>query len=227
MMVPIRSVLSFGVALMAAAAVAAGEAPAGRVQVMAHGGAREQAPENTAAALERSIADGVDCVAVDVRSSRDGRHVLMHDANLEPTTDGLGPVDGRTLAELKSLDAGSKFARRYAGEKVPSLEEVLTLAKGRVRLDLDCRQVNAAQLVQAVLDAGMESQVVVSADPAVLKAVRAAAGGDRLALVPKWKPADGLDAFSDLKPEAVEVDADDVTPDPTPAIHDRGVKDHA
>jgi glycerophosphoryl diester phosphodiesterase len=231
MMSPIRSALLLGVALVAAASASAGKSPPSpmvqpprRVEVMARGGARGQAPENTSAALERSIADGIEWVEVAVRLSRDGRHVLIHDADLGRTTDGLGPVDGRTLAELKSLDAGSKFARRFAGEKISSLEEVLASARGRVRLDLDCQQVDPARLVHAVLEAGMESQVVVSAGPDVLKAARSAIGGDRLALVPKWKPADGLDAFGDLKPEAVEVDAADVTPDLCRAFHGRGFK---
>jgi glycerophosphoryl diester phosphodiesterase len=229
MMSPIRSALALGVALVATAS-AAGEFPFSptirpprRVQVVAHRGAHDQAPENTVAALEHSIADAVEWVEVDVRLSRDGRHVLIHDADLGRTTDGLGPVHDRTLAELKSLDAGSKFAGRFAGEPIPTLEEALAAAKGRVNLDLDCKQVDPARLVRDVLEAGMERQVVVSAGPDVLRAVRSAPGGDRLALMPRWTPADGLDAFGDLRPAAVEVDAGDVTPDRCRAFHGRGL----
>ena len=194
------------------------------VQIVAHLGARDQAPENTLAALERSIADAVEWVEVDVRLSRDARHVLIHDADLGRTTDGLGPVDGRTLAELKSLDAGSKFAARFAGVTIPTVVEVLTAAKGRVNVELVCQRVDPARLVREVLEAGMEPQVVISAGPDVLHAVRSAPGGDRLALVPKWKPADGLDAFVVLRPEALAVDAGDVTPDLCRAFHSRGIK---
>jgi glycerophosphoryl diester phosphodiesterase len=224
MMISTRSTLTFAVVLTAAAYTAAADVPPRRVQVMAHGGARQQAPENTVAALERSIADAIEWIAVDVRLTKDKRHVLMHDADLARTTDGLGPVDGRTLAELKSLDAGSKFARRYTGERIPSLEEVLALTKGRVKLDLDCKQVDPMSFVRAVLDAGMESQVVVSGDSNVLQAIRSVAGGDRLALVARWKPVDGPSAFADLKPEAVAVRADDVTADVCSAFHARGIK---
>jgi glycerophosphoryl diester phosphodiesterase len=231
MMSPIRSAFPLVVALVASASAAAAEfpffppvQPPRRVQVMAHRGARDQAPENTAAALERSIADAVEWVEVDVRLTRDGRHVLLHDADLGQTTDGRGRVDERSLAELKSLDAGSKFAGRFAGETIPTLEEALAGAKGRVNLDLDCKQVDPARLVRDVLEAGMERQVVVFAGPDVLRAVRSAPGGDRLALMPKWKSTDGLDAFGDLRPAAVEVDAADVTPDRCRAFHGRGLK---
>jgi glycerophosphoryl diester phosphodiesterase len=198
--------------------------PHGRVQVMARRGARDQAPENTAAALERSVADAVDWVEVDVRLTRDGQHVLIHDADLGRMTDGSALVADRTLAELKALDAGSNFARRFAGEAILSLPEALTLAKGRVNLCVDGKHVDPARLARDVLDAGMERQVVVFAGPDVLRAVRSSPGGDRLALMPKWRPSDGVDAFANLRPAAVEIDAADVTPDRCRSFHRRGIK---
>lgn len=230
MLHPIRSALVLGVALIATTAVA-GEFPFAttvqpprRVQVIAHRGAHDQTPENTTTALEYSIADAVEWVEVDVRLSRDGRHVLIHDADLGRTTDGQGPVADRTLAELKSLDAGSKFAARFAGARIPTLEEALATAKGRVNLALDCKQVDPARLVRDVLEAGMERQVVIFAGTDILRTVRSAPGGERLALMPKWKPADGLDAFGDLQPAAVEVDAADVTSELCRTFHGRGIK---
>jgi glycerophosphoryl diester phosphodiesterase len=62
--------------------------PPRAVQVMAHRGAMGRAPENTATALEQSIADGVEWVEVDFRRTRDGRQVLLHDGTLDRTTDG-------------------------------------------------------------------------------------------------------------------------------------------
>jgi glycerophosphoryl diester phosphodiesterase len=231
MMSLIRSAFTFGVALVATSSSVAEEfpflptvQPPRRVQIMAHQGARDQSPDNTLAALEHSIADAVEWVEVDVRLSRDGRHVLIHDSDLGRTTDSVGPVDGRTLTELKMLDAGSKFAARFGGMTIPSIEEVLAAAKGRVNLHLDCKRVDPPRLVRDVLEAGMERQLVISAGPDVLRAVRSSPGGNRLALMPNWRPADGLDAFGDLRPAAVEVDAIDVTADLCRAFHSRGIK---
>ena len=181
--------------------------------------------QNTAASLEGSIADSVDWVEVDVNLARDGRHVVIHDKTLERTTDGTGAVAERTAAEIKALDAGSKFARRMAGERVPTLAEYLSLGKDRVNFYLDCKQIDPAQLARDLIYAGMERQAVVVAPIDVLRAVRKVPGGDRLALMPKWKAADGLDAFyDDLKPAAVEVQAEDVTSECCRAFHSRGLK---
>jgi glycerophosphoryl diester phosphodiesterase len=101
---------------------------------MAHRGAMRQAPENTARALELSIADSVEWVEVDVRLTKDGQHVLCHDEDLGDKTDSTGWLRDRTLAELRALDAGTKFALRFAGERVLTLAEALELARGRVNL---------------------------------------------------------------------------------------------
>src|SRR4051794_36069067 len=98
---PMKPALLLVAAWLASAGARAGEfrffeplQPPRRVQVMAHRGAREVAPENTTVAIARSIADTVEWVEVDVRLTRDGHHVLIHDADLDRTTDGAGRVDG-------------------------------------------------------------------------------------------------------------------------------------
>jgi glycerophosphoryl diester phosphodiesterase len=198
--------------------------PRRRVQVMAHRGAMGQAPENTAEALERSIGDGIEWVEVDVRLTRGGQHILFHDETLERMTDGSGPVAALTLEELKRLDAGSKFARRFASSRILTLSEALHLAKGRVNLYLDCKKIDAPKFAREILDAGMEAQAVVFGPPDLLWAVRSAPGGDRLGLMPKWHPQPDLDALVDvLRPAAVELDAAEVTPERCRAFHDRGI----
>ena len=101
--------------------------PPRAIQVMAHRGAMRQAPENTARALELSIADTVEWVEVDVRLTKDGQHVLFHDDQLGDKTDGTGRLRDRTLAELRALDAGTKFAPRFAGARILTLAEGLEL----------------------------------------------------------------------------------------------------
>ncbi len=165
--------------------------PPRALQVMAHRGAMRQAPENTARALELSIADTVEWVEVDVRLTKDGHHVLFHDDQLSDKTDGSGRIRDRTLAELRALDTGIKFAPRFAGARILTLAEGLTLARGRVNLYLDCKDVEPAQLAHDVITAKMEHQVVIYDAPPVLKAVRAAVKTE-LALMTKWRPPFGI-----------------------------------
>lgn len=198
--------------------------PPREVQVMAHRGAMRQAPENTARALELSIGDTVEWVEVDVRRTKDGHHVLFHDDQLGDKTNGTGRVRDRTLAELRALDAGIKFAPRFAGARILTLAEGLELARGRVNLYLDCKEIDPAQLAHDVIAAKMEHQVVIYDAPSVIKAVRAAATAE-LALMTKWRPRFGITRWADeLRPAAVEIDAADVTPETCHEFKNRGIK---
>jgi glycerophosphoryl diester phosphodiesterase len=86
--------------------------------VIGHRGASGDFPENTLLAFERALAQGADGLELDVRLARDGAVVVIHDATLDRTTNGSGPVATRTLAELRGLDAGMD-------QSIPSLDEVL------------------------------------------------------------------------------------------------------
>ncbi|MBE0591507.1 MAG: glycerophosphodiester phosphodiesterase [Gemmatimonadales bacterium] len=86
--------------------------------VIGHRGASGEFPENTLLAFERAVEQGADALEFDVRLARDGAVVVIHDATLDRTTNGAGPVRDRTLPELRALDAGG-------GQRVPTLEEVL------------------------------------------------------------------------------------------------------
>ena len=102
-----------------------------RPMVYAHRGGAALAPENTLVAFGAGLAAGADGIELDVRLSRDGVAVVMHDPTLDRTTDATGPVDGRTAAELAGLDAGCRFERdggfpfKGVGIGVPSLGDVL------------------------------------------------------------------------------------------------------
>jgi glycerophosphoryl diester phosphodiesterase len=198
--------------------------PPRSVQVMAHRGALRQAPENSAYAIEHAIADTVEWVEVDVRRTRDGHHILFHDSQVERTTDGRGLARDHTLAQMRALDAGSKFARKFAGCRVLTLAEALELARGRVNLYLDCKEIDPILLVREVTTARMEQQVVIYDDPKVLQAIRMASG-DTLALMTKWRPRLGIVPWLDqVQLQAVEVDAADVTPEACREFHRHHIK---
>lgn len=101
------------------------------LRVGGHRGSSSFAPENTYAAFEQALSDGAVYTETDVRRTSDGALVLMHDATLERTTDGHGPVSAMTLAEVRKLDAGSWFGDVFRGERVPEFREFLRWIEGR------------------------------------------------------------------------------------------------
>lgn len=103
------------------------------LEIIGHRGYSARAPENTLAAIDRAIAAGVDAIEWDVHVAMCGTPVLFHDVNLSRTSNGVGPIRRRTLAQLQSLDAGKWFAPEFAGEKIPSLAQALERTKGKVR----------------------------------------------------------------------------------------------
>ena len=107
--------------------------PSADLEIIAHRGYSARAPENTLAAVEIAIEAGADAIEWDVHVAACGTPVLFHDATLSRTSNGVGPIRSRTLAQLRELDAGSWFGPGFAGERIPSMEEALELTKGRTR----------------------------------------------------------------------------------------------
>jgi glycerophosphoryl diester phosphodiesterase len=102
-----------------------GAMPTETVEIIAHRGYSARAPENTLAALHAAVAGGADAVEFDLRVAACGTPVLFHDSMLSRTTDGVGPLRRRTLAQLKTLDAGAWFSHEFSGETIPSFAEAL------------------------------------------------------------------------------------------------------
>ena len=115
------------------------------VEFIAHrGGVVSGYPENTLATFRRAIEQGVDAIEIDLRGTKDGQIVIMHDETVDRTTDGTGKVADLTLAELRALDAGR-------GERIPTYEEVLRLVEDTgVTLLLDIKPNPALDKVQVV-----------------------------------------------------------------------------
>lgn len=104
------------------------------VKVIAHRGASGYAPENTMSAIKKAIELGANYIEIDVHMSKDKEIVVIHDATLDRTTNHFGPVRNYTLAELKRFDAGVRFNEKFAGEKIPTLEEVIKETMGKAIL---------------------------------------------------------------------------------------------
>jgi glycerophosphoryl diester phosphodiesterase len=148
--------------------------------IIAHRGASGHAPENTLAAFERAVHLGAGFIETDLQLTRDGRFVAFHDETLERTTNGRGAVHDYTLAELRELDAGRWFDRQFEGQRIPTLEEVLDFAGTHdVVLYLEIKY-SAAWGMHHALAAALQRpeyaarSIVISFDPATLRAVRQA-----------------------------------------------------
>lgn len=98
---------------------------------IAHRGASAAAPPNTLAAFKKAVELGADGIEFDVHFSADGVPVVIHDFTVDATTDGSGRVADLTLAQLKQLDAGTRFDPAFTGERIPTLDEVLEAVRGR------------------------------------------------------------------------------------------------
>ena len=135
------------------------------VLVDAHRGASVSFPENTLAAFEAGIASGADSVEFDVQMSADGIAVVIHDDTVDRTTNGEGAVSGLTLVELQFLDAGSWMAPSFAGEKIPALDEALTLLARYVRLNMELKSAEpklAELAIEAIERHGLHRRLMVS-----------------------------------------------------------------
>lgn len=127
--------------------------PDARPLVIAHRGASADAPENTIAAFELALEQGADGIELDVHLSADEHPVVIHDFTLERTTDGAGPVSERSVRELKRLDAGGWRDRRFRGQRVQTLQEVLERFRERARFWVELKGGSA-------LYPGIEERVV-------------------------------------------------------------------
>jgi glycerophosphoryl diester phosphodiesterase len=104
-----------------------------------HRGASGHAPENTLAAFRLAIDMGVDLCELDVQQTRDDRFAVIHDDTLARTTNGRGAVWRKSLEKLQKLDAGSWFGKKFADERIPSLEDVIALTRGRIKLNIELK----------------------------------------------------------------------------------------
>lgn len=107
--------------------------------VIAHRGASSEYPENTMAAFEAATEMGAEMIELDVLLSQDGVPVVFHDAQLGDHTNGSGLISDYTAEELKKLDAGSWFNSRFSDQRIPTLEEVLAFAKGKIALNIEIK----------------------------------------------------------------------------------------
>ena len=122
------------------------------ITAIAHRGASSYAPENTFAAFDLAVEMGISDIELDVQFTSDLHIIVIHDETLDRTTDSTGPVSQMTLDQIKSLDAGSWFDERFAGERVHTLSEVFERYKNKLRFHIEIKPKEAQGLASKTCD---------------------------------------------------------------------------
>ena len=184
------------------------------VQVIGHRGVAGLEPENTLRSFERAIALGCDYVECDVRLTADGWLVLMHDATVDRTTNGSGPVAQMAFDGLRRLDAGE-------GERVPTLEEFLDLIRGKVKAHIELKGDGTEDAVLKYLDfkGGYEDVVLTSGDTMKLRRVRSRNGKVTLEHIFSQPPPDAIPRAHSVKARRLSTHYSHATAELVDACH--------
>ncbi|MBE3584148.1 MAG: DUF1080 domain-containing protein [Limnochordaceae bacterium] len=203
--------------------------------VVAHRGASKEAPENTLAAFLRGIELNADLLECDVYLSADGVPVILHDSTVNRTTNGSGSITSLTLEQIKQFDAGSWKGAQFAGERIPTLEELLELAKEKAQVLIEIKQAGQATMaatVAAIRKTGMTNNVVIqSFNPESVKQASQLAPDIPRALLmndPGIRDAAVAGAFIvkqvlESGANAVSIQYSTVTPELVRYLHSRGI----
>jgi len=173
-----------------------------------HAGGDLDGPENTLAALKKSVELGAKYAEIDLRVTKDGQIVVVHDETLDRTTNGKGRVNELTFAEIKQYDAGSWFRPEFEGERVPSLSEILEFSRTHdLKLLLHVKEPEVSSLLFDVLRKhGMLDNARIymkAANSAVKEVLDSRVGQYHGSLIQPWGYKKGpkivLDALSNKK----------------------------
>lgn len=129
--------------------------------MIAHRGAHNGIPENSLPAYQEAIDLGCDFVEIDLRSTKDGKIVSIHNATVDAYVKGTtGKVNEMTLAALKALDLGDHFGPNWKNTRIPTLEEILQLCKGKIGIYLDLKEPIVPEILTLIRKYDMEQDIV-------------------------------------------------------------------
>lgn len=200
------------------------------VGVAVHRAANEFAPENTLAAMQIALDLQVDFIEMDVRQTKDGKSLILHDGNLNRTTNGKGPLRDLNFDEARALSAGSWFDPFFATEKIPTLEESCMLladhnekSRHKTYFYVDCKDINVQVLIDALSKYKLLERSVFYVNELQIGQIRA--------LAPNAKMLPGLHSPKDLDrmidsyhPFALDTNWKELSKELIDKAHAKGVK---
>jgi glycerophosphoryl diester phosphodiesterase len=182
------------------------------VVAISHRGEHLVRPENTMPAFEEAIRVGADFIEVDVQTTSDGKLVLLHDATVDRCTNGTGRIRDLTFDQVEALDAGVKKAPEYAGTKVPTFDQVLDLARGKIGIYVDIKNATAQDLVTHIDGHGMSDHVVMYCRANLCKQIQEL--NPKLKVMPESSSVEHSQMLIDLlHPKVIAFDAGDFKPE--------------
>ncbi|RXS94661.1 glycerophosphodiester phosphodiesterase family protein [Silvibacterium dinghuense] len=194
-----------------------------KIIVISHRGEHLHHPENTLPAFQAAIDAGADFFECDVRTTSDGKLILMHDSSVDRTTNGTGKVNHLSFAQIRALDAGSKFSQAFAGTKVPTFDEALELAHGKIGIYVDTKDADPKLLIDTIYRHHMEDHVVIYGDPFFLHDVEKLQPA--LRVMPEAENAEVCGSLvAHLHPKVIAYDADDFKPEIIACAKNTGAK---
>jgi len=207
--------------LMLASATA--NAQSRQIVAISHRGEHLHHPENTLLAFQAAIDAGADYFELDVQTTSDGKLVLSHDASVARRTNGQGTISKMTFDEVRALDAGVKSGPQFAGTKIPTFDEALDLARGKIGIYVDVKSASAQDLVTHIQDHGMVDHVVIYTGLSEGLAIQKL--NPKLKVMPEAGTAENAKHLIErLHPEVMAFDARDFKPDIIRVVKDAKVQ---
>ncbi|MGE5672470.1 MAG: glycerophosphodiester phosphodiesterase [Mycobacterium leprae] len=196
-----------------------------------HRGCAGSHPENTLAAFRRAVELGLDGVEFDIQRTRDGHLVVMHDPVVNRTTNGNGLLPFMTLAEIQQLDAGAWKGAQFAGERVPTLQELIRATPDSLRLFLELKVGSIhypgieAEVLATVAAEGAEARVQISSfDHKALKLLHELSPQTPLGMLYGCNLLDPIGMARTIGAEALHPSWEWVTPELVAEAHAAGLK---
>jgi glycerophosphoryl diester phosphodiesterase len=192
------------------------------VLMSCHRGGNRYAPENTLPAIKTAVALGADFVEIDIRTTKDGKFVLMHNGTVNRTTNGKGRVNDLTFAEIRDLDAGSWFGKPHQGVRVPTLDEALAALGKQTSIYLDAKDIAPDALASAIKNHGLLERHVVYQSAAYMLKLKAL--DNRFRPLPPLRTAADLAKLEAVGPYAVDANWRALSKELIEDCHKRGIK---
>jgi glycerophosphoryl diester phosphodiesterase len=184
-----------------------------------HRGAASYEPENTLRSFQKAIELEVDMIELDIRKTKDGKIVVMHDAKVNRTTNGKGLVKSYTFDQIRKLDAGK-------GEKIPTLEEVISLVEGKCGIVIELKEPDTEkEVVELIKEKNIESRVIiVSFYPSILKTVKELYPDVKLGIITNKVPKDYLKIIKSMDVDYAMIRKDRLKGEYVDRLHKMGLK---